>query len=123
MTDYDWLSPKAIEVATNGIRAEAKKWYQLADEMAVIARTMESLTLQPSAFAVIDLVGAATTKDQHDAYAVTQDWLSQLFKEATQRFNEMGDALRRCADEYDRTDGRSAASFDQIARARRAVHR
>lgn len=118
MTDYDWLSPKAIEVATDGIRAEANKWYRLSDEMATIARTMKSLTLQPSAFAVIDLAGAVTTRDQHDAYATTQGWLSQLFDEATQRFTEMGDALRRCADEYDRTDGRSAASFDQIARAR-----
>ncbi|MEV1287958.1 hypothetical protein [Micromonospora sp. NPDC049679] len=117
MTDYNWFSSAPIEAATEGIRAEAKKWYGFADTTETIAQQMASMTLQPAAFAVIDVSAAMTTVDQHGAYTTTQGWLTQLFRDAAQRFNELGDALKKCANEYDETDGRSAASFDKIAKS------
>jgi hypothetical protein len=93
---------------------------RISDTMESISQAMANLTLQPTSFAVIDapsIAGAVTLQDQYGAYATTQGWLTELFKDATQRFNEMGDALKKCADEYEETDGRSAASFDDIAKS------
>lgn len=117
MTDYDWFSAEGVEAATDGMRAEATKWYGFSDTMEAVTQNMASMTLQPNAFAVIDVSSAMTMTDQHGAYATTQTWLTGLFRDATARFNEMGDALRKCADNYDRTDGRSADSFDEIAKS------
>ncbi|MEU7906941.1 type VII secretion target [Actinoplanes sp. NPDC049118] len=115
MTDYPWHSQASIEVATDGIRAEAKKWYGFSDTMESITQAMAGMTLQPTAFAVIDASAAMTMADQHGAYSTTQTWLTELFRDASTKFNEMGDALKKNADEYDRTDGESADSFDKIA--------
>jgi len=117
MTDYPWLGQASIEAATEGIRAEAKKWYGFSDTMETVAQSMASMTLQPSAFAVIDVSTAMTMTDQHGAYSTAQTWLTELFRDASTKFNEMGDALKKNADEYDRTDGVSADSFDKIAKS------
>ncbi|MEO3925148.1 hypothetical protein ABGB07_14950 [Micromonosporaceae bacterium B7E4] len=118
MSDYDWFSAESIEAATDGIRAEAKKWFGFSDKMETIAQSMASLTLQPTAFLVIDPGTAAMTMtDQYGAYHKTHGWLTGLFQDATTKFDEFGNALNKCADEYDRTDGRSKASFDEIANA------
>jgi hypothetical protein len=115
MTDYDWYSAASVEVATEGMRAEAKKWYGFSDTMETVAQNMAGMTLRSTAFAVIDVSSSMTMTDQHGAYSTTQGWLTGLFRDATTRFNELGDALRKCADEYDRTDGRTVNSFDTIA--------
>lgn len=117
MTDYDWYSPSSVRAATDGIRAEGTKWYGFADKMEGVAKAMADMTLQPTAFAVIDVSTAMTMTDQHGAYTKTQLWLTELFRDATNRFNELGDALKKCADDYDRSDGRSAGSFDAIAKS------
>jgi hypothetical protein len=113
--DYNYYTEAGIEAATDGIRAEAQKWYGFSDTMGTIKQAMEGLTLQPAAFAVIDVSGAMTMTDQIGAYNTTQGWLTGLFQDATTRFDEMGDALKKCAADYDRADGQSALSFDQIA--------
>jgi hypothetical protein len=113
--EYPYFTEEAIEVATEGIRAEAKKWFGFSDQMATIATSMGGMTLQPTAFAVIDLTGIMTTGDQSGAYTKTQEWLTTLFRDATGKMELFGDALNKCADEYDRTDGQSAKTFDTIA--------
>ncbi|MFI5496041.1 hypothetical protein [Actinoplanes sp. NPDC051859] len=116
MTDeYPYFSQEAIEVATEGIRAEARKWYGFADQMAGIRSAMGLMTLQPTAFAVIDHAALMTSMDQAGAYSKTQEWLFSLFHDASGKMERFGDALKKCADEYDQTDGRSAKSFDNIA--------
>jgi hypothetical protein len=118
MTDYDWLSEESVEAATDGIRGEAKKWFGFSDKMDTVAQNMAGLTLGPTAFMVIDPGTALmTATDQHGAYSKTHGWLTGLFRDAAKKFDQFGNALNKCADEYDRTDGRSAASFDKIAKS------
>jgi hypothetical protein len=117
MTDFDWYSPSSVEAATEGIRGEATKWYGFADTMETVAKAMAGMTLEPTAFAVIDVSTGLTMTDQHGAYSKTQWWLTDLFRDATNRFNELGDALKTIANDYERTDGRSAGSFDAIAKS------
>jgi hypothetical protein len=113
--EYPYFTGEAVEVATEGIRAEAKKWFGFADQMGDLASAMGDMTLSPTAFAVIDITGVMTGVDQSGAYRMTQEWLTSLFRDATGSMERFGDALRRCADEYERADGRSAKSFDAIA--------
>jgi hypothetical protein len=72
VTDFDWLSPGVVEAATDGIRAEARRWYDFADRMTGVAYSMADMTLSPPAFAVIDVSGAVTAADQHGAYTATR---------------------------------------------------
>jgi hypothetical protein len=114
--EYPYFTEEAIEVATEGIRAEAKKWFEFSDQMGNVATAMGGMTLSPAAFAVIDITGIMTTGDQSGSYTATQQWLTNLFRDATGKMERFGEALKKCADEYDRTDGQSAKSFDTIAR-------
>ncbi|GAA2511487.1 hypothetical protein [Winogradskya humida] len=113
--EYPYFTPEAIEVATGAVRDEAKKWFGFSDTMAGVTTAMGGLTLSATAFAVIDITGVMTGADQSGAYTTTQEWLTSLFSDATGKMDRFGDALNRCADEYDRTDGLSAKSFDTIA--------
>jgi hypothetical protein len=113
--EYPYFTDEAIEVATEAVRAEAKKWFGFSDRMSEISTAMAGLTLEPSAFAVIDISRMVTSSDQSGAYDATQQWLTSLFKDASGKMDRFGDALNKNADEYDRTDGMSAKSFDTIA--------
>ncbi|MFG1607892.1 hypothetical protein [Actinoplanes sp. NPDC049265] len=118
MSDAVWNSPQALEAGADGIRAEGSKWYGFSDQMAAVAGAMAEMTLAPTAFTVIDAsgVGAMTAGDQGAAYDRTQMWLTSLFTEASAKFEELGDALKKCATDYERTDGNVARSFDAIAK-------
>ncbi|MEV6600773.1 hypothetical protein AB0M36_28585 [Actinoplanes sp. NPDC051346] len=115
--EYPYYRADVIEVATDGIRAEARKWLGFSDEMEDLAKTMNGMTLPPSAFAVIDLAGIMTSIDQSNSYTTTQTWLTGLFRDASVKMEQFGEALKKCADEYDRTDGQTAKSFDTIAKS------
>ncbi|GAA2564226.1 hypothetical protein GCM10010435_40620 [Winogradskya consettensis] len=113
--EYPYFTPEAIEVATHAVHDEAKKWFGFSDRMADVSSAMGGMTLSATAFAVIDITGIMTGTDQSGAYTTTQEWLTSLFTDATGKMERFGDALNKCADEYDRTDGLSAKSFDTIA--------
>ncbi|MEV4641319.1 hypothetical protein AB0J80_28650 [Actinoplanes sp. NPDC049548] len=115
--EYPYFTEEAIEVATSGIRAEATKWFGFSTQMGEIASAMGGMTLQPGAFAVIDISGVMTSVDQSGAYSTTQAWLTSLFRDASGQMDMFCEALKKCADEYDRTDGQSAKSFDMIAKS------
>jgi hypothetical protein len=117
MTDYNWFSQDAIEVAVDGIRDEAKKWYGFSDQMDRIASLAASQTLQLSAFAVTDLSGPVTASDLKGAYDKMHNWLTDLFKQAAGEFDNFGKALNKCADWYETTDANAAQNFDEIAAA------
>ncbi|HEX8345241.1 MAG TPA: hypothetical protein VF657_10995 [Actinoplanes sp.] len=113
--EYPYFTAEAIEVATEAVRGEARKWFEFSNQISDIATAMGVMTLQPAAFAVVDITGIMTGIDQAGSYTATQEWLTKLFRNATGEMELFGEALLRCADEYDRTDGRSAKSFDTIA--------
>ena len=104
-----------VEATTESLRAEAKKWFGFADNMMGISAAMDRCDLEPTAFAVIDLTAVMTAPDQHGSYTTTQNWLTAMFKDASAKMEQFGDALNKVADEYDRTDGHIAKSFDSIA--------
>jgi hypothetical protein len=115
MTDYNWFSDTSIEVAVDGIRAEAKKWFELSDRMSGVASQTANQRLEMSAFAVTDLTGPVTAADLKSAYDKMQHWLDNLFRQAGTEFEHFGEALKKVADWYERADENSAESFDEVA--------
>ena len=117
MTDFNWYAEGVVDVAVEGIRAEARKWYALADRMAAVSVSARNQSLQTSAFAVTDLAGPVTAVDLKTGYDKMYEWLNALFEQAAREFDAMGTALRKNADEYQEADNESAKSFDDIARS------
>ena len=117
MGDYNWFSEENVQVATEGLRDEAKKWHGLADRMASVASLAAGQGLQPSAFSVIvdGPIGSATTSDLNGGYQKMFDWLNALFQQGAVQFDAMADALKHNADWYDDADANSAQNFDAIA--------
>jgi hypothetical protein len=115
MSDYNWFSKETVEVATEGLREEAKKWYGLSDRMGTVSTSAMDQNLEVSAFAVTDITGAVTTTDLKAGYDKMYDWLNALFKQAVTEFDSFGDALGKCADWYETSDANSAQNFDEIA--------
>jgi hypothetical protein len=115
MGDFNYNSPQVIRAATDAIRKESKKWYRLSDRMERIHQTTSSLTLELTAFMVVDpatdQIGAADLKR---AYEQVHDKLTMLFRQATTEFELFGDALRRAADAYERSDANSAINLNEI---------
>src|SRR3954468_23930982 len=116
MSDYNWFSHEAVQVAADGLRQEAKKWHSLADRMATVSSNGRNPALQVTAFAVTDaLTGVVTAADLKSGYDKMYDWLNALFQQAVHEFDAMGDALGKNADWYEHADANSAQNFDAIA--------
>jgi hypothetical protein len=117
MPDYNWFGDEMVQVATEGLREEAKKWHDLADRMGDVSSAALAQSLQAPAFSVIvdGPVGFATTSDLNGAYQKMYDWLNSLFQQAVVQFDAMGAALKANADWYDDADENSAQNFDSIA--------
>ncbi len=116
MTDYNWFSEEAIEVAADGLREEAKKWFAMSDRMAGVATLTAGQNLELSAFAVTDVTGPVTAFDLKHGYDKMHDLLTELFRQAVGEFESLGEALNACADWYETTDANRAQDFDAIAR-------
>jgi hypothetical protein len=115
VTDYNWFSRETVQVATEGIRAEAKKWYGLSDRMTTVSTLAADQNLELTAFAVTDISGPVTAADLKSGYDKMYNWLNALFKQAVTEFDTFGDALVKCADWYETSDANSAQNFDEIA--------
>jgi hypothetical protein len=115
VTDYNWFSEEAIEVAADGLRAEAKKWFAMSDRMAEVATLAAGQNLELSAFAVTDITGPVTAFDLQHGYDKMHVWLTELFRQAVGEFESLGEALNTCADWYETTDANRAQDFDSIA--------
>jgi hypothetical protein len=115
MTDYNWYSDAAVEVASDGIREEAGKWFDFADRMSRVAALAGDQALQASAFAVTDITGAVTASDLKQGYDKMQHWLTDLFTQATTELETFGEGLKKCADWYETTDANAAQDFDKVA--------
>jgi hypothetical protein len=115
MTDYNWYSEEALEVAADGIREEAKKWFALSDRMGRVATLTADQGLAMSAFAVTDVTGPVTASDLKQGYDKMHYWLTDLFRQATTELDTFGEALKKCADWYETSDADAAQNFDEIA--------
>ncbi|HET9516367.1 MAG TPA: type VII secretion target [Actinoplanes sp.] len=117
MGDYNWFSDKNVQVATEGLREEAKKWHSLADRLTSVASLAAGQGLQPSSFSVIvdGPIGVATTSDLNGGYQKMFDWINALLRQGAAQFEAMAEALKNNADWYDDADANSAQNFDKIA--------
>jgi uncharacterized protein YukE len=116
--DYDYYSPQALRAAGNAIREEAKKWDGMSDDMAKVASSAKDLWLTPVAFMVADpWAGPAVAADQFVAYNEVQKMLCSLFDGAVTEFGQLGDALRKNATEYEKSDERSYINISDIYKA------
>lgn len=115
MSDYGHPSQHTIEVATEAIREDAKKWYGLSDRIEKVRQITDSLDLELPAFMVIEPnTGGITAADLKSAYDRMHGQLTTLFKQATTEFELFGAAMRRAADSYERSDTDSEVNLKQI---------
>ncbi|MEU5908387.1 hypothetical protein ABZ780_28930 [Micromonospora sp. NPDC047467] len=89
-----------LNVITDALRAEGGKWLQLSDSAAVIKAAAEGLSLDASAF----YIGDANVGVHSAAYRDFHAFMVGLLTGATTEFEQVGEALRRVADAYDRAD-------------------
>lgn len=99
-----------VEVVTEALRGEAKKWDGLSDQMETVTANIGGLTLDASAF----WCGDPLTMAAQPIYAGFQEFVKARCAEGATEFQEIGDALRRAADAYDGTDTVSAATLKSI---------
>lgn len=99
-----------LEVITEAVYEEGGKWFKLADRAADIQRQVAGLELDDSAF----FIGDANVLLHSDAYRNFQSFLMGVLGGAATEFEQIGEALRRMADEYDRADEVISLNLDQI---------
>lgn len=113
--DSVYLTRENIEVAVDGLREEAKKWYGFADEISKIHTTVKNIEIMPSAFSVATLSGADPSGRLYNDYSNFHTRVSSLTGQAARAFEVFGDALKRMADNYEQNEGITKKSFDEIA--------
>lgn len=91
---------KELNVITDAVRDEGGKWLTLSDRIAAIKTAAEQLDLDASAF----FIGDANTLIHSMAYRDFHAFMVEVLGGAVVEFEQVGEALRRIADEYDRAD-------------------
>jgi hypothetical protein len=99
-----------VEVVTDALRQEAKKWHELSDDMQIVADKAGRLTLDASAFWCGDGISIAAAP----IYAGYQQFVQARCNEGATEFEDIAGALKRAADEYDGSDQVSAETLTKI---------
>ncbi|MFD6262685.1 hypothetical protein ACFWFK_16255 [Micromonospora chalcea] len=104
---------KDLEVITDALRDEGKKWLAMSDSIAEVKTAAEQLHLEPSAF----FIGDASVVLHTVSYRDFHTFMVRILNGAVTEFDQIGAALRRIADEYDRADEVISLDLDKIYRA------
>lgn len=104
---------KDLEVITDALRDEGKKWLAMSDSIAEVKTAAEQLHLEPSAF----FIGDASVVLHAGSYRDFHTFMVRILNGAVTEFDQIGAALRRIADEYDRADEVVSLDLDKIYRA------
>ncbi|MGV9764761.1 hypothetical protein [Micromonospora tulbaghiae] len=104
---------KDLEVITDALRDEGKKWLAMSDSIAAVKTAAEQLHLEPSAF----FIGDASVILHAGSYRDFHTFMVRILNGAVTEFDQIGAALRRIADEYDRADEVVSLDLDKIYRA------
>ncbi|MEV4691340.1 hypothetical protein AB0K27_09490 [Micromonospora echinospora] len=104
---------KDLEVITDALRDEGKKWLAMSDSIAAVKTAAEQLHLEPSAF----FIGDASLVLHAVSYRDFHTFMVRILNGAVTEFDQIGAALRRIADEYDRADEVISLDLDKIYRA------
>ncbi len=99
-----------LNVITDAVRDEAGKWLTLSDRVAAVKTAAEQLHLDASAF----FIGDANTLIHSVAYRDFHTFIVGVLGGAVVEFEQIGDALRRIADEYDRADAVVSLDLNKI---------
>jgi hypothetical protein len=99
-----------VTVVTDAVRAEARKWRQLSDQVAPVKQAVDGLTLAQSAF----FIGDANAALHAEVYAGFQRFLATVIGGAVTEFEQLGGALDKVADAYDNADAVVDLNLDQI---------
>lgn len=102
-----------LNVITDALRDERVKWLGLADDMAAIRDSAQQLNLDATAF----FIGDANTLIHWKAYQDFQNFMVSVLGGASVEFEQIGEALRRIADEYDRADEIISLDLNSIYKA------
>ncbi|MEV4826140.1 hypothetical protein [Micromonospora sp. NPDC049274] len=103
----------ALNVITDSLRDEGGKWLTLSDRVAAIKVATEQLHLDPSAF----FIGEANVLIHSLAYNDFHAFMVAVLDGAVTEFEQVGTALRRIADEYDRADEVVSLDLNKIYKA------
>jgi hypothetical protein len=106
-----------VSIVTDAVRAEAQKWGKLADDLAPIATAVDNLDLFETAFWIGEPL-EINAKIYSAAYNEFQNYLVKVLKAGVVEFEQIGKALVRIADEYDRQDKIAELNLDQIYSAK-----
>ena len=104
---------KDLEVITDALHDEGKKWLAMSDSIAAVKTAAEQLHLEPSAF----FIGDASVVLHAGSYRDFHTFMVRILNGAVTEFDQIGAALRRIADEYDRADEVVSLDLDKIYRA------
>jgi hypothetical protein len=99
-----------VTVITGALRYEARKWRQLADRLAPVKSTVDSLGLSVSAFFIGD-VNAVVHSQAYDQF---QSFMASVLTDGVIEFEQVGMALDKIADAYDRADKIAELDLQQI---------
>lgn len=102
-----------VEVVTEAVEQEGKKWNGLSDKLAPIKSAVDDLQLSASAY-YIGPTSLADAGINSSAYNSFQAYILQLLKGGVTEFDQLGDALKKIADHYDRTDQVNSVNLDGI---------
>ncbi|MEQ4301171.1 hypothetical protein ABNF97_07230 [Plantactinospora sp. B6F1] len=99
-----------VSVITRAVYNEGKKWKQLSDQMEPIKAAVGGLDLSMSAF----FIGDANAGGHSAAYNGFQSFMETVLAGAVTEFEQLGLALDRIADAYDRADEVVALNLNEI---------
>ncbi len=99
-----------IEVITDALREEAKKWIKASDDIAAVGSDLRKLDLARTAFFLGDISASGHAK----LYGEVRLQMAKWFMEAHLQFDGMASALRKIADAYDDADSQSALDLSEI---------
>jgi hypothetical protein len=96
------------------MRDQARHWDAVADAMARTHARFAQLSLSAAAFTVGGPPTEPAAAGLATAYAARHDRLTALFRQATEEFDRMAEALRVTAEEYDETDRAAAGRLREL---------
>ena len=110
------MTSETTQVITDDVRKEAGKWRDLSDEMSAVYSNPvgnDGLELGVTAF-FIGQTEVISTALHHDAYSGFYAEVQDLVKAAATEWLQLGEALDRMADEFDRTDQTAEVDLEAI---------
>ncbi|GAA3769718.1 hypothetical protein GCM10022225_65650 [Plantactinospora mayteni] len=108
--------PTTTKVITENVREEGKKWRDLSDDMDAVKTNPvgnQGLMLGATAFFIgqTELVATAMHSQAYNGY---YEHVQKLVAGAVTEWDQLGGAMDRMADEFDRTDQTAKANLEKI---------